>query len=82
MTTLNEIEARAKQLWTSYLSGGTDNELAEHDVELLIRAVRQLGAREEALAINFDSNYVLGAIEKRTPIDDDVLALLEEVQRC
>ncbi len=48
--------------------------------ELLIRAVRQLGAERTELrhAAGELSQYVLSGIEKRVPVDPDVLELLED----
>jgi len=71
---LSEIERRAEQLWTSYLSGGVDNELAEHDVELLIRAVRQLGVARNGVREQLKFAQVIWL---EPPIDPDVLELLE-----
>ena len=75
MTKLDEIEAS----WHT-CEGSLVNEAGwmESNGLLLIRAVRQLGERNEALTVNFDSLYVFGAIEKRTPVDPDVLELLNE----
>ena len=74
MNKLDEIEKR--------MMGGVAwsgrNAYYETDVSLLIRAVRQLGARVEGLTLSFDSNYVISGVEKRTPIDPDVLDLIQE----
>ena len=77
MLKLDEIQARAKN--TLYVNPnpekiGIDNYLNGQDVGLLIRAVRQLGAK-----VNYNGKwYYKSADLTMQPVDPDVLELLSE----
>jgi len=76
MMTLSEIEERATKGWSRRvpltLSWEIDQVQQNVDVMLLIRAVRQLGAR-----VKYAETFYIDSGEWK-PIDPDVLALLEE----
>ncbi len=74
MIKLDEIEHRTLQNWRSSISGEQDDELRWHDIDLIFRAVRQLGGAVSAWKNNNDRDF----LDAMDAIESDVLELLSE----
>ena len=77
MTTLKEIETRLIHLHDTSICTAEDCFRREHG-DLLVRSVRQLGARHNAMMDVITSEYAKISFARDYAIDSDVLALLEE----
>lgn len=79
MNRLDEIEKGLKQsLSIAYNDVSPNRSRHERNIELLSQAVRQLGARHNAMMEIMTSKYAKTSLARNHPIDADVLALLKK----